>query len=66
MAKTDKILTLGSRKNKRQWRFTEEEFERFERLFEENELVDASELTGTWKVTVENALGQSSITEVRL
>lgn len=66
MANADKILTLGSRKNKRRWRLTEEEFERFEKLFEENELVDVSESTGTWKVTVENALGRSSITEVQI
>ena len=39
MAKT---LTLGKGKNKRQWELSDDEFEIFETMFEENELIDFS------------------------
>ena len=36
------ILTMGRGKNKRQWELSDEEFEDFERQFEECELIDMS------------------------
>jgi hypothetical protein len=37
------ILTLGRGKKKRQWSLTDSEFEQFELMFEESELVDMSD-----------------------
>ena len=37
------ILQLGKGKDKRQWSLSEEEFEEFEALFEECELIDLSD-----------------------
>lgn len=38
------VLTLGKGKNKRQWELTDEEFARFETMFEESELIDTSDI----------------------
>ncbi len=38
------ILTAGEGANKRQWELNDEEFERFEIMFEENELIDISKI----------------------
>lgn len=42
MAKESIVLTTGKGKNKRQWELSAEEFQEFEMLFEENELIDLS------------------------
>lgn len=42
--KNSNVLTLGKGKNKRQWGLTDEEFARFEAMFEESELIDASDI----------------------
>ena len=45
MAKNkDTILTTGTGKNKRQWSLSPAEFARFEMIFEENELIDMTDL----------------------
>ena len=36
------VLTLGRGKNRRQWELSDEEFARFEMMFEECELIDMS------------------------
>jgi len=42
--KNSHVLTLGKGKNKRQWELTDEEFARFETMFEESELIDTSDI----------------------
>lgn len=47
------ILTTGKGKNKRQWELSNEDFERFEAMFEENELIDMSGFDVTKMTLVE-------------
>ena len=51
--KNSNVLTLGRGKNKRQWELTDEEFARFEAMFEESELIDTSDIDlSSFKLTL--------------
>lgn len=50
MAKKTKILVLGAGKNKRQWELDEDQFERFESMFEEQELVPSAKYEAVLKL----------------
>lgn len=44
------VLSTGKGKNKRQWEFTPEEFQQFELMFEENELIEIPTDLSTMKL----------------
>ena len=52
MSKRTVILTTGTGKNKREWELTKKEFEEFELMFEENELIEMPEDFSGWNITL--------------